>query len=155
MIHSFITRLLQVSPAVAGAVFLASVAIGGHGGHVGREDGRSAIPALALVSGIPSHDGRYVASLAPAGEGAWNGSEGWTISLRDANGEPVEGAALEIEAWQPDVLAAASQVAGAKALGAGEYRVDGVALDASGWWNVKLAVAGAAADSLAFNVVLR
>ncbi len=158
MIHSFITRLLQVSPAVAGAVFLASAVIGGQGGrggHVGREDGLAAIPALALVRGIPSHDGRYVASLAPVGEGAWNGSEGWTISLRDANGEPVDGAALEIEAWQPDVVAAASQVAGAKALGAGEYRVDGVALDASGWWNVKLAVAGATADSLAFNVILR
>ena len=163
MIHSFITRLLQVSPAVAGAVFLASAVIGGqggrggHGGYVGREDGRAAVPALALVSGIPSHDGRYVASLAPVGEEAWNGAEGWTISLRDANGEPVEGAALEIEAWQPDVVAAASQVAGAKALGGGEYRVDGIALGATGWWNVKLAVAGdaVAGDSLAFNVVLR
>ena len=153
MAHSLISRLLQMSPAVAGAVVLASVAMGGQGGQGGRE----ARAELVIVSGIPSHEGRYVASLAPAGASGWDGSAGWTISLRDASGAPVEGAALEMEAWQPDEEDAASQVAGAQALGGGEYRVDGVALGAAGWWNVKLAVAGdaVAADSLAFNVVLR
>lgn len=161
MAHSLITRLLQISPAVAAVVFLSSFVVGGQGGRGGRGgrdgagEGRSVLPELALVSDIPSHEGRYLASLAPAEGLAWDGSEGWTLSLRDAGGEPVEGAALEIEAWQPERMEAASQIAGAKALGAGQYRVDGVALGASGWWNVRLAVAGVAADSLAFNIVLR
>ena len=106
------------------------------------------------MSDIPSHEGRYVASLAPAGESAWDGSEGWTISLRDANGEVIEGAALAVEAWQPEMDAASSR-ATAKSLGAGQYRIDGLALGSSGWWNVKLAIAGVAGDSLAFNIVLR
>ena len=165
MAHSFISRLLQMSPAVAGAVLLSSVVVGGQGGqdgHGGRgghggAEITAALPELALVSEVASHEGRYFASLAPAADSAWDGSEGWTISLRDASGEPVEGAALEIEAWQPDAVDSASRIAGAQALGGGEYRVDGIALGASGWWNVKLAVAGdaVAADSLAFNVVLR
>ena len=166
MAYSLITRLLQVSPAVAGVVLLASFVSGGSGGSGGRggsggsggaEGGRSGVPEVALVGDIASHEGRYRASLAPTADSAWDGSAGWTISLRDASGEPVDGAALEIEAWQPEAMDAASHLAGAKALGAGRYRVDGVELGSSGWWNVKLAVAGAAvaADSLAFNLVVR
>ena len=158
MADSLITRLLQISPAVAAAVFLSSFVVGhdGHGGHDGRDGrgGGEAIPEVALVTDIPSHEGRYVASLAPAGS-AWDGSEGWTISLRDANGDLVDGAELAVEAWQPEVMDAAPRSSPATALGTGEYRVDGIALGSSGWWNVKLAIAGAAADSLAFNVVLR
>jgi hypothetical protein len=152
MTPSLITRLLQISPAVAAAVYGAALVAGGPA--VAGDD-LPAAPEVALVTDIPSHEGRYLASLAPADESAWDGSEGWVISLRDASGEPVEGAALEIEAWQPDEMDGASQIADATALGAGQYRVDGVALGSAGWWNVKLAVAGAAADSLAFNVVLR
>jgi hypothetical protein len=163
MTFSLITRLLQVSPAVAGAVVLSGMVVGGqggdggrggHGGHVGVEANRMALPVLALVRDVASHEGRYLASLRPAADSAWDGSAGWTISLRDASGAMVDGAELEVEAWQPEGTDAASQVAGARALGGGEYRVDGVALS-SGWWNVRLAVAGAAGDSLAFNVVLR
>ena len=98
---------------------------------------------------------RFLASLAPAAGSAWDGSEGWTISLRDANGDAVEGAALAVEAWRPEGMDAAPQIASAKPLGTGRYHVDGVALRSSGWWNMKLAIRGAAADSLAFNLVLR
>ena len=143
MTHSLITRLLQISPAIAAVVFLASFVT------------RAAVPEVALVTDIPSHEGRYVASLAPAAASAWDGSEGWTISLRDANGDMVDGAALAIEAWRPEGMDAAPQVASAKPLGTGQYHVDGVSLGSSGWWNVKLAISGATADSLAFNVVFR
>jgi hypothetical protein len=161
MAHSFISRLLQISPAAAGIVFLASFVGGGqggrsgHGGHGGADADLAVIPELALVTDIPSHEGRYVASLTPAEGSAWDGSEGWTISLRDANGDRVEGAALAVEAWQPDEMAAASKSATAESFGTGQYRVDDIALGSGGWWNVKLAIAGAPADSLAFNVVLR
>ena len=136
MTCSYITRLLLISTAVTAG------------------DLRT-IPDLALVTDIPSHEGRYLASLEPAADSAWDGSAGWTISLRDASGDPVDGAELAIEAWQPDATEGASLHAAAAPLGAGEYRVDDLALGASGWWNVKLAIAGAAGDSLAFNVVLR
>ncbi len=151
MAHSLITRLLQISPALAAVVFLSSF-IGD-----GRESASGdlpAVPELVLAADIPSHEGRYVASLVPAGP-AWDGSEGWTISLRDARGEAVEGATLAVEAWQPDATDAAAASATAEPLGMGQYRVDGISLGSSGWWNVKLAIDGAAADSLAFNVVLR
>jgi len=154
MAHSLITRLLQISPAIAVAAYAASFVAGGQ---AVATDEAPAAPSVALVSDIPSHEGSYVASLAPAAASAWDGSEGWTISLRDSSGEPVEGAALEVEAWQPEATDAVSRIAEAKALGSGQYRVDGIALGSSGWWNVKLAIAGAAvaADSLAFNLVLR
>ena len=160
MADSLISRLLQMAVA---AVFLGAFADVGHVGHVGHVGrvGRGgagndllAVPEFARVTDIPSHEGRYVASLAPAGL-AWDGTEGWTISLRDANGAVVEGAALAVEAWQPDAMDAAAERVAAEPLGMGQYRVDGIALDSSGWWNVKLAIDGAAADSLAFNVVLR
>ena len=67
----------------------------------------------------------------------------------------VEGATLAVEAWQPDAMDVAPESASAEPLGMGQYRVDGIALGSSGWWNVKLAIDGAAADSLAFNIVLR
>ena len=152
MAHSLITRLLQISPAIAAAVYAASLAAGGH---ATASDELAEAPDVALVTDIPSHEGRYLASLAPIEGSAWDGSAGWTISLRDAGGKPVDGAALAVEAWQPEGTEAPARVADAKALGAGRYRVDGVALGSSGWWNVKLAVAGVAADSLAFNIVLR
>src|SRR5690606_9163274 len=152
MAYSLITRLLQISPAIPAVVFLAGFVTCDRDG---VSEALPAIPEVALVTDIPSHEGRYHASLAPAAESAWDGSEGWRISLRDAKGDVVEGAALAIEAWQPDAMDGAPQITSARPLGAGEYRVDGVALRASGWWNVKLAISGAAADSLAFNVVLR
>jgi hypothetical protein len=158
MAHSLISRLLQISPVLAAAVFLGSLVIGGRGGHVGRAgagEGLPVVPELLLVTGIPSHEGRYEASLAPAGRSAWDGSEGWTISLRDAKGDVVEGAELAVEAWQPDAVDATAASAVAKSMGMGLYRIDGLALGSSGWWNVKLAIGGAAADSLAFNIVLR
>ena len=142
MSYSLITRLLQISPAAAAIFTLASFA-------------GSAAPEVALVNDVPSHEGRYVATLAPAKASAWDGSAGWTISLHDTNGEPVEGAALAVEGWMPEGRDTTAQRAGAAELGDGRYHVDGIALGASGWWNVKLAIAGAAADSLAFNVVLR
>ena len=152
MAHSLITRLLQISPAVAAAVYAATFAAGGR---PAANDELTEAPAVALVTDIPSHEGRYLASLAPAEGSAWDGSAGWTIELRDAGGDPVDGAALAVEAWQPEEADTASHVADAKALGTGQYRVDGIALGSRGWWNVKLAVAGVAADSLAFNIVLR
>ncbi|HEX6644969.1 MAG TPA: FixH family protein [Gemmatimonadales bacterium] len=151
MTSSFIIRLLQTFPAIPAIALLASVA--GQDGVAGT--GRRATPELALVTDVPSHEGRYVASLVPAATSAWDGSAGWTISLRDAEGDPVDGAALALEAWQPDGGDGASRRASAEPIGAGTYQVDALALGASGWWNVKLAIAGAAGDSLAFNVVLR
>ena len=147
MAYSLSTRLLQISPAIAAVVFLASFVGGGRGG--------AAVPEVALVTDIPSHEGRYVASLAPAEGTAWDGSEGWTISVRDANGRPVEGASLAIEALMPEGAYVAPQRTAAKPLRMGQYRVDGMALGSSGWWNMKLAIAGVSADSLAFNLVLR
>ena len=152
MTHSLITRLLQISPAIAAIAFLGSFGTGERDGMGGD---LPAVPEVALVTDIPSHEGRYLASLAPAAGSAWDGSEGWTISLRDANGDAVEGAALAVEAWRPEGMDAAPQIASAKQLGTGRYHVDGVALRSSGWWNMKLAIRGAAADSLAFNLGLR
>lgn len=139
MLTSFILRLVIAIPALTAMAMLATP--------------EAPIPEVALVTDIASHEGRYLASLAPR-SASWDGREGWMISLRDSDGTPVEDAQLSIEAWMPDEPGVLIGPAGVEMAGGGQYRVDHLLLEPAGWWNVKLAIAGVAGDSLAFNVVL-
>ncbi|HEU4700046.1 MAG TPA: FixH family protein [Gemmatimonadales bacterium] len=112
---------------------------------------------LTRLTDIPSHQERYRASLLPsAAPIALGEPQAWTLELRDAQGRPVEGAALALESWMPEEeRVAAAQPRVAAELGGGRYRVEGLDFERGGWWNVKLAIAAPAAgrDSLAFNLV--
>ena len=136
---------VAVVPPIAGAGDSAAV-------HVTRET----TTVFSRLSGIPSHNGVYRASLVPSSDSAERfGSGLWTVEVRTASGAAVEDATLALESWTPDddrVPATRPRVTAH--LGAGRYRVDGLRFEQRGWWNVRLQItAPGGTDSLAFNLV--
>jgi hypothetical protein len=116
---------------------------------------RTAAP-FSRLSGIPSHNDVYRASLVAAPDAAGAvGSRAWVIEVQTATGRPVEHAALSLESWMPEHDAVrATRPRVTEDLGGGRYRVEGLRFDRRGWWNVRLQVVGSAGtDSLAFNLV--
>ena len=116
----------------------------------------AAVAIAARLSGIPSHDGLYRASMLPSPDPTErNRPLAWTVVVRTAAGAPVDGAALTLESWMPDDTTVVAPRPWAAELGGGRYRVEGLAFDRPGWWNVRLRISGAAGtDSLAFNLIL-
>ena len=112
--------------------------------------------AFSRLTGIPSHNGMYRASLVrtldPASR---SGVPVWNVEVATTDGIPVEGAALALASWMPDhagPIRPQPRVSGD--LGAGRYRIAGLRFDRRGWWNVRLRIeGGSGTDSLAFNLV--
>ena len=116
----------------------------------------AATPVFSRLASIPSHNGRYRASLVPTADaGRQSDPNTWTVEVRNSVGEPVSDAALALETWMPDddrMPAARPRVTGY--VGRGRYRVEGIHFDRRGWWNVRLQIAASVGtDSLAFNLV--
>ena len=150
------TTKLSAVIAVMGAAAMAGPPLAVIGNGAGQDLTRTAAPAFARVSAIPSHNGVYQASLvAPSSPIAGSGPDGWTVEVRTAAGTPVENAALALESWMPDdARVNATRPRATRYLGDGRYRVDGLRLDQHGWWNVRLEIAASVGtDSLAFNLV--
>lgn len=102
----------------------------------------------AQLENVPSHNRLYRASLAPSGDE-------WALRLQKSDHQPVAGASLVMQAWMPEQAAVNAYRPRVIADGDGVYRVEGLRLERSGWWNVKLTVAHAGVtDSLAFNIIL-
>ena len=149
---------IELSATVAAMAVAAAVVPPKTGGrHVtAAASTSSTTTAFSRRSSVPSHNGVYRASLiSQSDERRGRDAGAWTVEVRTASGTPVEHATLAVESWMPDherSAAAAARVTGS--LGDGRYRVEGLRLDARGWWNVRLTVAApAGTDSLAFNVV--
>ena len=111
--------------------------------------------ALTRLRDIPSHNRIYRASLVlPSTDQPNDSALAATVLVRTSGGMPVANASLTMDAWMPD----SEQIAETRPrtiryLGEGKYRVEGLRLTRSGWWNIALHIAGAAGtDSLAFNV---
>ncbi|HUQ80738.1 MAG TPA: FixH family protein [Gemmatimonadaceae bacterium] len=148
-------RIPDVVTAIGIATLVASL-IASAGRHDAVPTARSARAVFSRLSGIPSHNGAYRASLVRSMPTARSFSSAtWTVDVRTANDTPVEGATLALERWMPDdslVLATHPRVTAN--LGGGRYRIEGLVLDRRGWWNVKLQISAATGtDSLAFNLV--
>jgi YtkA-like protein len=112
--------------------------------------------AFSRLTGIPSHNGTYRASLVRTLDPASRSGEPvWNVEVASADGVPVEGAILALESWMPDhdrPIRPQPRVSGD--LGVGRYRVAGLRFERRGWWNVRLRIDGrAGTDSLAFNLV--
>ena len=79
-----------------------------------------------------------------------------TLSVRTADGIPVEGAAIEVDGGMPQHghgLPTRPRVT--RALGGGQYRVEGLRFNMGGWWELKFRIASAAGtDSVTFNLDL-
>jgi hypothetical protein len=115
--------------------------------HSAAAAGDPGVVTFSRLANIPSHNGIYRASLIAS-------RSSWTLEVRTASGTPVPGASLALESAMPDDGRVAATHPRVTELAGGQYRVDGLRLDRSGWWNVKLAISAATgSDSLAFNLV--
>jgi hypothetical protein len=115
-------------------------------------------PVAAHLSDVPSHNRAYRASLLiPPAPIELDRPLTWTVEIRTADNAPVESASLALESWMPnETQAPVAQARAIAALGHGAYRIEGLRLNARGWWNLKLRISAAGVtDSLAFNMILQ
>lgn len=110
---------------------------------------------LALSKRIAS--GLYLAALAPVAEPVTVGPmHSWTVSLTDAAGAPVEAASIAVDGGMPQHghgLPTAPAVT--RSLGEGQFLIEGMKFNMSGWWEIDLSIDGpAGADTVTFNLVL-
>jgi hypothetical protein len=76
------------------------------------------------------------------------------VSIRDAAGNPVDGAQIEVDGGMPQHgHGLPTQPRVTKNLGDGRYQIDGVRFNMGGWWELRLAVTAAAGtDRVIFNL---
>ncbi|MEY9586578.1 FixH family protein [Sinorhizobium fredii] len=112
---------------------------------------------LDLVLKKPTSAGLYIAAIAPDRQPVTVGRmNAWTVTLTDANGTPVNRAAIAIDGGMPQHghgLPTAPAVT--KSLGRGRFLIEGMKFNMPGWWEIDLAIDGpGGADTVTFNVVL-
>ena len=118
-----------------------------------------AVPAnLDLATTQRSNQGLYQVSYTPEGGPlAINQMHQWTIHVATPNGEPVIDAAITVDGGMPQHghgLPTEPQVT--KNLGNGDYLVEGLKFQMSGWWVVDFTIdAHGQRDTVRFNMVLK
>lgn len=77
-----------------------------------------------------------------------------SVSIRDAAGNPVDGAQIEVDGGMPQHghgLPTKPRVT--RSLGDGRYEIDGLRFNMGGWWQLRLAVQSTAGtDRITFNL---
>ena len=121
--------------------------------------GTGAVPPAPEEFGLgprSSAAGAYVARLEPAAPLAVRKMQSVNVRITDALGAPVDGATVTVDGGMPQHghgLPTRPRVT--RRHGDGVYQIDGVRFNMGGWWELKLAVAGAAgADTVTFNLDL-
>lgn len=112
---------------------------------------------LDLALSKMSAGGAYVTTITPNAEPISVGPiHTWTVELKTADGNPVEGASIAIDGGMPQHghgLPTAPEVT--KSLGDGRYLVEGMKFNMPGWWTIEVEVDGPAGqDETVFNLVL-
>lgn len=112
---------------------------------------------LNLALDRPTEAGIYAVALSPVTAPVKVGvMHAWTVQLTDAKGHPVKGATFVIGGGMPQHghgLPTAPAVT--KTLGDGQYLIEGMKFNMSGWWEIDLAIDGPkGADRITFNIVL-
>jgi hypothetical protein len=81
----------------------------------------------------------------------------WTLTVTTPDGAPVENAEISVDGGMPQHghgLPTSPQVT--EYLGNGEYRVEGLRFQMTGWWEVKFNIsADGQSDSITFNLTLK
>ncbi len=132
--------------------------------------GLTACSVMAMVHGGPekpaesefglgprtSSAGLYTATLQPAESLRPRKLQAIQVSLTDGEGQIVDGAAITIDGGMPQHgHGLPTQPRVTKALGNGQYVIEGVRFNMGGWWEFKLAIAGkAGTDTVTFNLAL-
>ena len=103
-----------------------------------------------------SAGGAYRATIIPAGDSIPQGRlHSWTLHLETAAGVPVDSAQVAVDGGMPQHGHGLPTRPRARAVGRGDYAIDGMKFNMGGWWVVKFRVqSGAGSDSLLFNVKL-
>ncbi|HJQ39953.1 MAG TPA: FixH family protein [Thermoanaerobaculia bacterium] len=103
-----------------------------------------------------SAQGLYTATLHPAESLKPRKLQTIEVTLKDAKGQTVDGAAITVDGGMPQHghgLPTRPRVT--KALGGGVYVIEGVRFNMGGWWEFKLAIGGTAGtDTVTFNLSL-
>jgi hypothetical protein len=103
-----------------------------------------------------SASGRYVATLEPARPLRTRQMQTVRVIVRDAEGHAMDEARISIDGGMPQHghgLPTRPRVT--RSLGDGIYEIEGVRFNMGGWWEFKLAIAGArGADTVTFNLDL-
>lgn len=80
----------------------------------------------------------------------------WTLNVEGADGKPVENAEIKVDGGMPQHghgLPTEPKVT--QYLGGGDYKVEGVKFQMTGWWEVKFNLTAAGqTDTVTFNLVL-
>lgn len=111
---------------------------------------------LDLSLSRPTSAQRYVVELAPPETVRVNQIHSWRVTVKTPSGEPVPQAAIRVSGGmpehghgfptQPRVTAQAQP---------GQYLLEGMKFNMTGWWEIKLDVASAhGQDGVTFNTVL-
>lgn len=101
-----------------------------------------------------SAQNRYTATLEPSQPLKARQMMKLQVALRDAAGNPVDGARIEVDGGMPQHghgLPTKPRVT--KSLGDGRYEIEGLRFNMGGWWELHLAVQSpAGADRVTFNL---
>ena len=111
---------------------------------------------LDLARSRPSDARHFMVSVTPQDpDFKRNTMHNWIATVTTPDGAPVEGAVLRIDGGMPQHghgLPTAPQVT--TYLGDGQYLIEGVRFNMSGWWEFRLDIsAGDTSDSITFNLV--
>jgi YtkA-like len=131
------------------AVPLAGAVLTGCAGETGGSG--SAFPAASLMT-VPGAQGAVslevrTAPAQPPSQGV--SSVEYTITAGGEGGERVDGLAISVVPWMPDMGHGTSVVPTVTAEGEGRYVVDDVDLFMSGTWQLRTTITGADEDSAA------
>ncbi|TFL16560.1 FixH family protein [Jannaschia formosa] len=118
---------------------------------------RSVPSDLDLAMSKATASGLYLAALAPVTEPVTVGPmHSWTVSLTDAAGAPIEAASISVDGGMPQHghgLPTAPAVT--RSIGKGQFLIEGMKFNMSGWWVIDLSIDSAAgADTVTFNLML-
>ncbi len=117
------------------------------------------IPAdLDLSTTRLSGQGLYRATITPRIDPIKiNQVHSWTLHLETPDGRPVEGATITVNGDMPGHgHGLPTQPKVTRALGNGDYLVEGMKFQMAGWWYVEFDVtAGGRHDSVRFNLILK
>lgn len=124
-----------LASAVAILALLSTGCMGGH------EDADTSRTRLAL-------NGTYEASYAPEVDPVpMRTLHAWTVTIRTADGRPVDDAVITIDGGMPDHgHGLPTQPTVREALGEGRYVIEGVKFNMGGYWIFDLGISSAAGD---------
>lgn len=117
----------------------------------------AAPPGLDLSLERPTRAGTYVVALQPpAVAPPLQQIHSWRLTLRTADGRPVNGATIRVDGGMPQHgHGLPTRPQATRDLGEGTYRIDGMKFSMTGWWEVRLAIEAAeGSDGVTFNRVV-